>query len=341
MTIQFAKFCTAAFLLFAASSPFLVAQITAPGLAPEPKAGPVAEVNGVEITRQDLARRFAAVVSRQLGGQAANLGPEQLAQMLQQLPQEQVDQLVQGLIDEKLLAQAVEEEEIAVPEEEVEARLETIPVPEGMELDAFLKSRGTTEKKVRADIRESLAISKLLEEKTAGESAKVDEADVLAFYEENPELFETEEAVKARHILIKSDSPETDASAKKEIEEIRERVVGEDSEEFADVAKATSEGPSGEKGGDLGEFGRGQMVGPFEDAAFSLEVGEVSEPVKTQFGWHLIKVEAKTEAGKQPLDDDLKVKITSAIENKREQALIEDYLESLRKEAEIKRFGTS
>jgi len=90
-----------------------------------------------------------------------------------------------------------------------------------------------------------------------------------------------EEEIHARHILVA-----TEAEAK----EVKERLVkGED---FATVAKEKSKDPSAE-GGDLGFFGRGQMLKPFEDAAFALKVGEISDPVQTQFGWHIIKVEEK------------------------------------------------
>lgn len=90
------------------------------------------------------------------------------------------------------------------------------------------------------------------------------------------------EMVRASHILVK-----TEEEAKKLKEEIK------NAEDFAQKAKEVSLCPSGKNGGMLGQFGRGQMVKPFEDAAFSLKVGEISEPVKTQFGYHLIYVSAK------------------------------------------------
>lgn len=86
--------------------------------------------------------------------------------------------------------------------------------------------------------------------------------------------------VRASHILVK-----TEDEAKKLLEEIKA------GKSFADAAKEVSLCPSGHDGGDLGFFGKGMMVKPFEDAAFSMkEIGEVSEPVETQFGWHLIQL---------------------------------------------------
>lgn len=88
--------------------------------------------------------------------------------------------------------------------------------------------------------------------------------------------------VRASHILVK-----TEEEAKKLYDEIK---AGKN---FADAAAEVSLCPSGAAGGDLGFFGKGMMVKPFEDAAFSLEVGELSEPVQTQFGWHLIQLTGK------------------------------------------------
>ncbi|MDU9376408.1 Foldase protein PrsA 1 [Methanocorpusculaceae archaeon Sp1] len=85
--------------------------------------------------------------------------------------------------------------------------------------------------------------------------------------------------VKASHILVK-----TESEAKQLMKQIS------DGDDFAKLAKLHSQCPSGKSGGDLGYFGKGQMVKPFEDAAFKAKAGEVVGPVKTQFGWHLIKV---------------------------------------------------
>ena len=109
----------------------------------------------------------------------------------------------------------------------------------------------------------------------------VDEAAAKKIYDEKVAGMKPEEEIHARHILVS-----TEAEAK----EVAERL--KKGEDFAAVAKEKSKDPSAE-GGDLGFFGRGQMLKPFEDAAFALEVGQISEPVQTQFGWHIIKIEEK------------------------------------------------
>ena len=104
-------------------------------------------------------------------------------------------------------------------------------------------------------------------------------------------MFKQPAQVKASHILIKVEPTADDAAkaaARKKIEEVRQKLT--DGGDFAELAKEYSEGPSGPKGGDLGFFRRGQMVKPFEDAAFSMKINEVSAPVETRFGYHLIEV---------------------------------------------------
>ncbi len=129
-------------------------------------------------------------------------------------------------------------------------------------------------------------------------------ARIEQYYKENPARFDKKKRVRARHVLVKVDekagAPEQDA-AKKKIDAIADRV--KKGEDFARVATETSDDPgSKERGGELGFFGAGMMAKAFEDAAFKLKPGEVSAPVKTQFGWHLIKVEEVLEPEKVPLE---------------------------------------
>lgn len=132
--------------------------------------------------------------------------------------------------------------------------------------------------------------------KTLAKSVKVDEAEIAAFYDQNAETyFVQDESVHARHILVLVDANAPEAKvneAKAKIEQVLARL--KKGEDFAALAKKYSEGPSAPTGGDLGEFGRGAMVKPFEDAAFALEAGQISDIVRTQFGFHIIKVEKKT-----------------------------------------------
>lgn len=118
------------------------------------------------------------------------------------------------------------------------------------------------------------------------------EDDIRDYYESNPDEFNIPQTVEARHILIKADQnaeAEQDESARKKAEEIFQ--LAKEGQDFAELAKKYSEGPTQSKGGYLGTFRREEMVKPFSDKAFSMKAGDISEPIRTPFGWHIIKVE--------------------------------------------------
>ena len=132
----------------------------------------------------------------------------------------------------------------------------------------------------------------------------VQDSDILAYYEEFQHEFASEKTVEARHILVKvaEDAPEERvAEALNKISNIL--VEARKGVDFAELAKKYSEGPSKEQGGFLGAFKKDAMVKPFADKAFSMAANEISDPVRTQFGWHIIKVEKVNEASVRSLAD--------------------------------------
>ena len=122
---------------------------------------------------------------------------------------------------------------------------------------------------------------------------EVTEDEMQAFYKENPDHFTEPESAQAKHVLV--------AEEEKALEIMDAITKGEIT--FEDAAKEYSSCPSSAQGGDLGEFGRGQMVPEFDQVAFEAEVGKVVGPVKTQFGYHLIKVENRKEASVMAFDE--------------------------------------
>ncbi|MBV7276955.1 peptidylprolyl isomerase [Clostridium sp. PL3] len=140
--------------------------------------------------------------------------------------------------------------------------------------------------KAKKEILTQTAISKVMNEVT------VTDGEVSDFYKANEQAFVDPEMVSAKHILV-----ETKEKAEEVISEINSGLL------FEDAAKKYSSCPSNAQGGSLGRFSRGQMVPEFEEAAFGLNIGVVSEPVKTQFGYHLIKVEEKVESAVKKLDE--------------------------------------
>lgn len=159
----------------------------------------------------------------------------------------------------------------------------------------------------RRDILAQLAMAETLKDVT------VTEDEVSSYYNENGNQFSKGETVNAKHILV---------AEEEKCSEILESIVSGKTE-FEAAAKEFSTCPSGAKGGDLGEFGRGQMVPEFEQAAFEAEIGHVVGPVKTQFGYHLIKVEKRTEAQVLPFDQ-VKDKIKmNLLQQKQNQVYLE------------------
>jgi peptidyl-prolyl cis-trans isomerase C len=146
----------------------------------------------------------------------------------------------------------------------------------------------------------------------------VSEADAKKIFEEKIAGLKPEQEVRARHILVVTEP---------EAKEVAERL--KKGQDFATLAKEKSKDPSAE-GGDLGFFARGQMLKPFEDVAFALDVGQISEPVQTQFGWHIIKVEEKRD---QPLPSFDQVK--EAIISQLVQAKAQEVVTALRDAAKI------
>jgi len=168
------------------------------------------------------------------------------------------------------------------------------------------------------------------------EKINITDEDVKSYYKVNEKSFVTPEMVKARHILVKVDksaSEEEKKKAREKAEDILKKIkAGED---FAKLAGEVSDDPGSKvKGGDLGFFGRGRMVKPFEEAAFSLKPGEVSGLVETQFGFHIIKVEERKEAGVEPFEA-VKEKVRTKLQNEVTKEKTKDFIDAAMKNAGV------
>ncbi len=151
-------------------------------------------------------------------------------------------------------------------------------------------------------------------------------ADARAFYNTHAGEFNQPEQVRARHILLKVDDKRSAEQAQRQMEDIRQRLAG--GEDFAAIAQAVSEDPaSAPRGGELGFFSRGQMVGEFEQPAFAAQPGELVGPIKTSFGYHLIQVEEKRAGGARPFDE-----VAPQIQNRLRQERAQSQAEAKAKE---------
>jgi peptidyl-prolyl cis-trans isomerase C len=202
------------------------------------------------------------------------------------------------------------------------------------EFEEAMKSAGVTEKDLTEITRKDIVISNYIEKKIAS-TITVSDDDVKNFYNENKEQLKEEPQVKASHILIGVDataSAEVKQKAKEKAEALLKEIKG--GKDFAEAAKANSTCPSKEQGGDLGFFGKGQMVPQFEQAAFAMKPGEISTVVETQFGYHIIKVTDKKD-GEAPKLEEIKDKIATFLKGQRTQKAVFDFVTNLRKEAKV------
>lgn len=264
----------------------------AAGGLPFEATGPVAKVGDTEIS----AEAFNAEVEKLQRLTGGNL-PPQMVQFYKK-------QLLYRVVDEHLLNKQVEGKKITVTDDEIEKEynrfVERFPSKE--QFEAYFQRTKMSKDELRADLGKRLRHEKLLVDKYG---IKVAEKDVKDFYDKNIERFRQEEQVKASHILLKLKKDADDKTVKEteaRAKDLAKKAKAKDAD-FAALAKENSEGPSGPRGGDLGFFPRKRMVKPFSDAAFKLKVGDVSEPVRTQFGFHVIKVMERKEAATKSFDE--------------------------------------
>ena len=198
---------------------------------------------------------------------------------------------------------------------------------------------GMPVERVQKDIDDQLLLQvKFRElEKAAPAADSITEEQIKARFEEGlkmrPSLTNAApEQVRASHILVKVDKPEDDAAALEKITKIRERALA--GEDFAALAKENSDCPSKARGGDLGAFGHGQMVPEFDKAAFEQPVGEIGEVVKTQFGYHIVKVTEKIPAHVPTLED-FREDIVESIRAEAVMKAQREYIEGLRDAAKL------
>lgn len=272
--------------------------------------GIAAMVNGQEITWEKIDKQY-----------------DTLSESYKQVLTREV--LLNQSIDEALLMEQVEEKNIETNQDDLDslvARVESQFTEE--ELALTLENQGMTMEDFIQQLENRLLVNALLEQEIEG--MEITEEEIQAYFEENKDLLDTPDMIRASHILVET---------REEAEDIL--VMIDEGSEFADLALEYSLDGSSQTGGDLGYFPEGVMVPEFEEAAFSLEVGEVSDVVETQYGYHLIFLTDKKAAAESDIEDlrstikfnlfDLKLRSN--------QDKFNSYIVGLREQAEIEIFA--
>jgi peptidyl-prolyl cis-trans isomerase C len=311
---------------------FALILVFLPAMAEEKKSSKekLAVVNGVVITQDQFSKELNVHLER-VSRQGRQISDDQLGSLKKEI--------LEGLIEREVLYQETQKEGIKVSDQKVDDQLAAIKkrFPDEKEYKIALEKMNLTENEIKEQIARGLAIRELIDQRIAAKIVVTDE-ESKAYYDGNPQLFNQPEQVKASHILIKADANADEAKkaeARKKIETVQQKV--KDGGDFAALAKEYSEGPSNTRGGDLGYFRRGQMVKPFEDAAFTMQPNEVSEVVETRFGYHLIKVYDKKP--EQVLAyADVKEKLNQRLKQQKVEKEATQYVDQLKKDAKIEKF---
>jgi peptidyl-prolyl cis-trans isomerase C len=291
-----------------------------PSIKPMPAQLPdvLARVNGEAVTKVDLDRM---VKNMEL---SAN----------KPVPAERRDEILRQVLDQlvtyTVLSQETRTRQVQVTDTEVEGNVKQMRAqfPNEAEFNKALAARGLTIEKLRSDARVDLSINKMMEAEVATQPLPSD-AQVREFYDKNPDKFET---VRASHILFKFDEKADDASKKKLLAEaqavLKQAKGGSD---FAELARKHSKDGSAAQGGDLDFFPRGKMVPAFDQAAFALLPGQISDIVTTQFGYHIIKQTDRRPVPFEQVSDRIKQFLAEQQKQQRAQA----FVESLKQKAKI------
>ena len=260
---------------------------------------------------------------------------EQVAKSMPGKPREVIqlaamDMAKDRMVDQALMAQESKSRNYKVDPETLNIEMKKWISQNGGK-KAFSKGKHPvikTQDDLRKEIASQIQFNLLLEEESRAEV--VTEEEAKKYYDTRQDLFQTEILLTASHILKMARTEDELAVAEKKIIEIRKQL--KEGKDFIELVKQESD--DAQNNGHLGTFGKGRMVPPFEKAAFALETGEISDPVKTQFGWHLILLHDKKEPEVTQFVD-VKEKIIEYLGEKRKDATFEQFLDRLKSKAEI------
>lgn len=288
----------------------------------------VVVIDDQPITQAELDRATDMLIEQMTGGQ--QVPPEQLMG----LRQKAAEQATKSLAMKITIMKYAKENNLVVPATEIDMEIDRIKANFGTpeELNARLKAMGISPDNLRQEITDVKMMRTAIDFKRASLPDPASD-EMQKFYEKNSQMFHHGNEVQASHILIATSPQDTSAQLEVKMasaEAILKRLqAGED---FATLAQAYSDCPSKEKGGDLGRFGKGQMVKEFEEVAFTIDPGSVSSVVPTQFGFHIIKVANRVAEGTDTIED-----ASERIKSDLKDEMLTKWLSEMRDKAKVEK----
>jgi len=282
-------------------------------------------VNGLEISKTELLRRAEAL--------KAQIPPSEV-------PLDFYRRVLDDLISDELLYQAVEAKNLAPTEAEIESEFENQSQSFGG-LVAFaeaLAKQGISREQVKLDLKKEIGIQRMVERDLVSQ-VTVSEEEKRTYYDGNPEAMQKSSEFRVAHILIQVPAdapPEVKEAAYKKTTALWSMIeVGQD---FGDLARRNSGDPgSKDNGGELPWMSKGETVPPFEAAAMALEIGEMSDVVETQFGFHILKLLERRGGGLIPYED-VQARIEEFLKKLNLQKRLETEVETLRAQGTVEVF---
>ncbi len=291
--------------------------------------GIVARINDDIITLSELNERLQPIIAKYEQSYSG-------AELLENLKKAEEYWLTQ-LIENKLILQEAKRQEITVSQEEIDERYEQIKedFDSDVQFKIFLESQGMNIDELKNSIEDNLKISKTTMHIRHKAQQKISPVDVVRYYKEHEDDFAEEPKVHVLHILIRSTGD--DASDRVRAQKVLDLInKGED---FKAVAREYSQGPHAVRGGDLGFLAHGQHIPEIDKAAFSLQVGEVSDLIKSSLGYHIIKVKQKKKERVKPF-----VEVQDEIQNRllKEKArdIWDEWMDGIKKKSFIEIYKT-
>ena len=285
----------------------------------------VAVVNDEVITQQDIDQLLAVMYAQY----SQEFKGDELLQKMEQVKKDILNQVV----EDKLVLSRAKELGIKVTESEIDERLEYIKkgFPSEEEFYKTLETQGVTMANLKDRYRDQIMMKKLVDYEVRSRISVLP-SDVSAYYEKHMSEFREGDKYKVKNILIKAKDDVSAELVKVEIDDIYKKL--KEGWSFDELAKQYSQGPNAEKGGDMGYIEKGQMLEVLDNAIFKLKPGEFSEPVKSEIGYHVFKVE-DINYGKQGSIEEAQKNIQMMLFQVKFKEKVSEWLAGLKKKAYI------